>query len=185
MEHMPGKAGAVVSAVLTILALFSGPYGVAVLSGVGKPGNSTIAACAAVSFPSALLTGFFSFLVPRATWAIAVTMFAPAVIVSLLEGFGGGGRIGIRDAHRIKASGGNLSFIALVEPFALASLDNGPNACPWTAKKVAHEVGAYIQGMRTVLPALQVGDSGPLWRSALSVLRPPKARPGWRGERGR
>lgn len=46
-----------------------------------------------------------------------------------IEGFGGGVRIGIRDASRIKASGGTLSFVALDEPFAFASLYEGPNAC--------------------------------------------------------
>lgn len=54
-----------------------------------------------------------------------------------IEGFGGGVRIGIRDANRIKAAGGTLSFIALDEPFAFASLYDGPNACQWEAERVA------------------------------------------------
>lgn len=80
-----------------------------------------------------------------------------------IEGFAGGVRIGIRDAQRIKATGGTLSYIALDEPFAFASLYEGPNACQWSAERVAKEVGAYIQGVRTVFPNLLVGDTEPLW----------------------
>ena len=81
-----------------------------------------------------------------------------------IEGFGGGLSTGLRDARRIKASGGELVFVALDEPFAFASLYNGPGACRWTAEKVAQEVGDYIKGMRTVFPDLLVGDTEPLWK---------------------
>lgn len=80
-----------------------------------------------------------------------------------IEGFGGGVRIGIRDAQRIKDAGGTLTYIALDEPFAFASLYQGHNACGWPAERVAREVGAYIQGVRTVFPSLLVGDTEPLW----------------------
>ncbi|HET7088577.1 MAG TPA: discoidin domain-containing protein [Anaerolineae bacterium] len=81
-----------------------------------------------------------------------------------IEGFGGPLRSGIRDARRIKAAGGTLSFIALDEPFAFASIYDGPQACQWSPERVAREVGAYIQGMRTIFPDLIVGDTEPLWR---------------------
>lgn len=80
-----------------------------------------------------------------------------------IEGFGGGVSIGMRDARRIKASGGTLSFVALDEPFAFASLYDGPNACRWSAERVAQEVGSYIRGMKTIFPDLFVGDTEPLW----------------------
>ena len=79
-----------------------------------------------------------------------------------IEGFGGGVGIGVRDANRIKASGGTLTYIALDEPYYFASLYNGEKACRWTAEKVAEEVAAYIRGVRSVFPDLQVGDTEPL-----------------------
>ncbi|MFN2214911.1 MAG: discoidin domain-containing protein [Anaerolineales bacterium] len=80
-----------------------------------------------------------------------------------IEGFGGGVRIGIRDAKRIKAAGGTLSYIALDEPFVFASLYNGPNAFQWPAERVAEKIDAYILGVRTVFPDLMIGDTKPLW----------------------
>ena len=80
-----------------------------------------------------------------------------------IEGFGGGVRIGIRDAKRIKAAGGTLSYIALDEPFVFASLYNGPNAFQWPAERVAEKIDAYILGVRTVFPDLMIGDTEPLW----------------------
>lgn len=81
-----------------------------------------------------------------------------------IEGFGGGLSTGLRDARRIKATGYELSFIALDEPFAFASLYDGPQACHWSPEQVAGEVGEYIEGMKTVFPDLLVGDTEPLWR---------------------
>jgi hypothetical protein len=73
-------------------------------------------------------------------------------------------RVRIRDANWIKAAGGTLSYIALDEPFAFASLYDGPNAYQWSVVRVAKEGGAYIQGVRAVFPNLMVGDTEPLWR---------------------
>jgi len=81
---MQGKTGIAAGIVLTILALFIGLFGIAILIGVAEAANNTIAAFAAVSFPFALLAGFFSWIVPRARWAIAVAISAPVAIFSIV-----------------------------------------------------------------------------------------------------
>ncbi len=70
---------------ITALALIIGLAGIAVLIGVGEAANNAIIAFAAVSFPLALLAGVFSWLVPRAKWAVAVALAAPVVIICLMS----------------------------------------------------------------------------------------------------
>jgi hypothetical protein len=83
MEHMQGKTGIAISIALTILALFIGLFGIAILIGVGEAANNTITAFAAVSFPFALLAGFLSWITPQARWAIAGAMSAPVALISI------------------------------------------------------------------------------------------------------
>ena len=81
---MQGRAGVGVSILLAVLALFIGLFGIAVLVGVGEAANNTIVAFAAVSFPFALLTAFFSWLAPPARWAVAAAMSAPVALISIV-----------------------------------------------------------------------------------------------------
>ena len=56
-----------------------------------------------------------------------------------IEGFAGREK-GLRIASRIRDAGGIVSFVVFDEPFAFASVYDGPNACNWTAEMVAEEV---------------------------------------------
>lgn len=87
---MEGKAGIVVGIVLTVVAFIVGLLGIAVLIGVGEGANNGIIAFAAVSFPFALLAGFFSWISPRAQWAIAIAIAAPVSLVSCAGSWSGG-----------------------------------------------------------------------------------------------
>lgn len=79
-----------------------------------------------------------------------------------IEGFAGI-QAGVNIARRIKNAGGTLKFVSFDEPFAFASLYDGPNACRWSAEKVAQEVLKYIQAVRKVFPDVVFGDTEPLW----------------------
>jgi len=70
---------------ITALALIIGLAGIAVLIGVGEAFNNAIAAFAAVSLPLALVAGIFSWLVPRARWAVALALAAPVVIICFMS----------------------------------------------------------------------------------------------------
>ena len=88
---MNSKAGLGMGIALTILALLIGLFGIAILIGVGEGANNAIVAFAAVSFPFAILAGFFSWLAPRARWAIAIAISAPVALISFLGAWSGGG----------------------------------------------------------------------------------------------
>ncbi len=79
-----------------------------------------------------------------------------------IEGFAGV-QAGVNIARRIKNAGGTLRYVSFDEPFAFASLYDGPNACQWTAEKVAQEVLKYIRAVRGVFPDVIFGDTEPLW----------------------
>ena len=81
---MQGKTGTVAGIALTVLALLIGLIGIVALIGVGEAANNTVTAFAAVSFPFALLAALFSWISPRACWAIAVAMFAPIAVISIV-----------------------------------------------------------------------------------------------------
>ena len=81
---MQSKAGLGIGIALSILAFFIGLGGIVILIGVGEAANNTVIAFAAVSFPFALLAGFFSWIAPRAWWAISIAMFAPVAILAVL-----------------------------------------------------------------------------------------------------
>lgn len=81
---MQRKAGLGTSIALSILAFFIGIGGIVILIGVGEATNNTIMAFIAVSFTFALLAGFFSWIAPRARWAIGIAMSAPVAILAIL-----------------------------------------------------------------------------------------------------
>ncbi len=81
---MKGKAGIAIGIALTVAAFLIGLSGIAVLIGVGEAANNAIAAFAAVSFPFALLAGFFSWIESRAWWAIALALSAPVAVLAIL-----------------------------------------------------------------------------------------------------
>lgn len=78
-----------------------------------------------------------------------------------IEGFAGT-QEGLNIAQRIKNAGGELSLIALDEPYFFAHFYDGPNACKWDAEKVAAEVGKYVETIRQVFPDVKIGDTEPL-----------------------
>ncbi len=79
-----------------------------------------------------------------------------------IEGFAGI-QEGLRIARRIRDAGGKLRIFAFDEPFAFASLYDGPNACHWPAERVAQEVMNFVKAMRAEFPEVTFGDTEPLW----------------------
>ena len=65
-------------------------------------------------------------------------------------------------AKAVKAAGGTLHFIALDEPYYFGHFYDGPNACHWSAEKIAAEVDEFIQAVRKIFPEVIVGDTEPL-----------------------
>ncbi len=78
-----------------------------------------------------------------------------------LEGFSGVAD-GLYILNRIKAAGGEISYIALDEPYYFGSLYTGKNACNWSIEKIAKQVDHFIRQMKTVFPNVIVGDIEPL-----------------------
>ena len=70
---------------------------------------------------------------------------------------------GVNIARRIRDAGGTLRYIAFDEPFAFASVYDGPNACHWTAEQVAQEVLQFEEAIRAIFPEVVFGDTEPLW----------------------
>ncbi|HLO14610.1 MAG TPA: discoidin domain-containing protein [Anaerolineales bacterium] len=86
---------------------------------------------------------------------------APSDCGQGVEGFAGT-QEGLNITHRIKNAGGELSFIALDEPYFFAHFYDGLNACKWEAEKVAAEVGKYIETVKQAFPSVKIGDTEPL-----------------------
>lgn len=78
------KSGAGRGIAFSVLAFFIGLGGIAVFIVVGEAVSNMLLAIAAVSFPFALLAGFFSWLAPQARWAISMAMLAPITIFVIL-----------------------------------------------------------------------------------------------------
>lgn len=68
----------------------------------------------------------------------------------------------LQNARAIKSAGGTLHFIALDEPYYYGHFYDGPNACHWTAEKIAQEVDEFIKAVRNIFPDVIVGDTEPL-----------------------
>lgn len=77
-----------------------------------------------------------------------------------VEGFAGGEVI--QTLERIKSVGGDLNFIAFDEPYFYGHFYDGPNACHWSADKIATEVEAMIQRAHAVFPNVIIGDIEPV-----------------------
>ncbi len=65
-------------------------------------------------------------------------------------------------ADRIKAAGGTIDLIAMDEPYFFGHFYDGPNACHFSAEKIAQGVGEYIQFMRGEFPDVIIGDTEPI-----------------------
>ncbi len=82
-----------------------------------------------------------------------------------IEGFSGVS-YAVDSAKRIKAAGGTLHLLAMDEPYFYGHFYDGPNACHWTAEKIAAEIDQFTQAMRTVFPNILIGDTEALTGSA-------------------
>jgi len=60
--------------------------------------------------------------------------------------------------ERIRRTGGELSYIAMDEPFYYAHQYSGPNACHEPATEIARRVAATVAGARSIFPNVQIGD---------------------------
>ena len=69
---------------------------------------------------------------------------------------------GVGNLEVIKNAGGNVVFLPMDEPYFFAHFYDGPNACHWSAEKVAKEVDEFIKKAKTVFPDVIVGDIEPL-----------------------
>lgn len=85
-----------------------------------------------------------------------------------VEGFAGDE--GVAVAQRVKDAGGTLRYLAYDEPYYYASIYDGPQACHWSAERIAGEIAAYNEEIRGVFGAIKFGDTEPL-TSALDVPR--------------
>jgi hypothetical protein len=65
-------------------------------------------------------------------------------------------------ARAIQSAGRTLHFIALDEPYYFGHFYDGPNACHWSAEKIAIEVDEFIKAVRKIFPNVIVGDTEPL-----------------------
>lgn len=69
---------------------------------------------------------------------------------------------GLQMARAIQSAGGTLHFIALDEPYFFGHFYDGPNACHWTAEKIAGDVDQFIKAVKEIFPEVIVGDTEPL-----------------------
>src|SRR5207247_1924478 len=78
-----------------------------------------------------------------------------------IEGFGGVPEAQ-RVVQRIADAGGTLRYVAFDEPYYYGSVYNGPQACRWSAEKVASDLAAYEAAVRHVFPRAVFGDIEPV-----------------------
>ncbi len=88
---------------------------------------------------------------------------ASAECGNAVEGFAGINE-GRHIARRVRTAGGAIDLIDMDEPFAFASIYNGPNACHWSPEKVAQGVYEYVQAMQQEFPQAIIGISEPFWQ---------------------
>jgi hypothetical protein len=69
---------------------------------------------------------------------------------------------GLQMAKAIQNAGGKLHLIALDEPYYYGHFYDGPNACHWTAEKIASDVDLFIREVRKIFPDVIIGDTEPL-----------------------
>lgn len=82
-----------------------------------------------------------------------------------IEGFSGVS-YAVSAAKRIKSAGGTLHFLAMDEPYYYGHFYDGPNACHWSAEKIAQEIDDFSQAMKEVFPDILIGDTEALAGSA-------------------
>jgi len=75
-----------------------------------------------------------------------------------IEGFSGVS-YAVNTAKRIKSAGGTLHFLAMDEPYFYGHFYDGPNACHWSAEKIAQEIDQFVKAMRAVFPDILIGDT--------------------------
>lgn len=75
-----------------------------------------------------------------------------------IEGFSGVS-YAVDSARRIKSAGGTLHFLAMDEPYYYGHFYDGPNACHWSAEKIAQEIDQFSNAMKTVFPDILIGDT--------------------------
>ena len=75
-----------------------------------------------------------------------------------IEGFSGVS-YAVATAQRIKSAGGTLTFLAMDEPYYYAHTYDGPQACHWSAEKIAHEINQFVDSMKAVFPDILIGDT--------------------------
>ena len=69
--------------------------------------------------------------------------------------------------ERITSLGGQVDFVAFDEPFAHATLYDGPNACGWSSERVGTEIVEFVRALRELQPHVIVGDIEPAWNGPL------------------
>ncbi len=69
-------------------------------------------------------------------------------------------------ARAIQSVGGTLHFIALDEPYYYGHFYDGPEACQWTAEKIAQDVDTFVKAVKEIFPDVRVGDTEPLTGAA-------------------
>lgn len=79
-----------------------------------------------------------------------------------IEGFFGPEE-GLKIASILKKLGATVSFVTLDEPFAFGHIYDGPNACQWSAEKIARQVQDYVTAIHSIFPEAIIGDVEPLW----------------------
>lgn len=75
-----------------------------------------------------------------------------------IEGFSGVS-YAVSAAKRIKSAGGTLHFLAMDEPYYYGHFYDGPNACHWSAEKIAQEIDQFSKAMKAVFPDILIGDT--------------------------
>ncbi len=78
-----------------------------------------------------------------------------------IEGFDGPTNA-IRWAARIRDLGGTVRYMSMDEPFAGASLYEGPTACHWTAEETANGVRYFMDSVHLAFPDIVIGDIEPI-----------------------
>ena len=67
-----------------------------------------------------------------------------------------------RTSERIKALGGQLSYVVMDGPLLFGHLFAGRNSCQDSIQDVAQQVAEKIAQARQIFPAIKVGDSEPI-----------------------
>lgn len=75
-----------------------------------------------------------------------------------IEGFSGVS-YAVGAAKRIKSAGGMLHFLAMDEPYFYGHFYDGPNACHWSAEKIAGEIDQFVKAVKVVFPDILIGDT--------------------------